>query len=338
MLMQASRAKSASFRTAALRTLERIDAAAVHMSMAAVAAQAAALGGPVAALGAWMGQGQEQHGGMATAAAPSGVPLASVKAAAAAGDGAQRVPALSARAASPTPSAAVLAAGHGRGSTGPGAGVQGRASSSLGSAADGSVPCRVRVVTRHAAGPRGVAVGTLVAYDRWMNVVLRDVEETYSVRVRVTRTKLRPKPPPFTLEKADAAHMNEGQQGQPYPALVQGVRDSAAGVEDAAAVAHGQAAALGAARREVWPAGHSSAEAPVQGAGPAARASEGSGDAAVCHKSQATMGKEAADASTGPEGLEAVLKHAWKQEQRVRQLGQVFIKADCIVLISRVSD
>jgi len=48
---------------------------------------------------------------------------------------------------------------------------------------------RVTVVTRHAAGVRGRAVGTLVAFDRYMNLVLRDVEETYTVIVKVARVK-----------------------------------------------------------------------------------------------------------------------------------------------------
>jgi small nuclear ribonucleoprotein (snRNP)-like protein len=48
---------------------------------------------------------------------------------------------------------------------------------------------RVTVVTRHAAGVRGRAMGTLVAFDRYMNLVLRDVEERYTVIVKVERVK-----------------------------------------------------------------------------------------------------------------------------------------------------
>ena len=46
-----------------------------------------------------------------------------------------------------------------------------------------------RVVTRHARGVRGVALGTLVSFDRHCNLVLADVEETYSVRVWGERGK-----------------------------------------------------------------------------------------------------------------------------------------------------
>ena len=46
----------------------------------------------------------------------------------------------------------------------------------------------VRVVTRHERGVRGAAVGTLLAFDKHCNLVLRDVEETYTVLLRAERT------------------------------------------------------------------------------------------------------------------------------------------------------
>lgn len=45
----------------------------------------------------------------------------------------------------------------------------------------------VRLVTRHARGVRGVAIGTLVGFDRHMNLLLRDVQETYTVLLKVCR-------------------------------------------------------------------------------------------------------------------------------------------------------
>jgi small nuclear ribonucleoprotein (snRNP)-like protein len=48
---------------------------------------------------------------------------------------------------------------------------------------------RVLVVTRHAAGVRGRAVGTLRAFDRFMNLVLAHVEEQYTVIIKVPREK-----------------------------------------------------------------------------------------------------------------------------------------------------
>jgi small nuclear ribonucleoprotein (snRNP)-like protein len=46
---------------------------------------------------------------------------------------------------------------------------------------------RVRVVTRHNHGIRGVAHGTLVAVDKHWNMVLKQVEEEYSVLIRMRR-------------------------------------------------------------------------------------------------------------------------------------------------------
>jgi small nuclear ribonucleoprotein (snRNP)-like protein len=48
---------------------------------------------------------------------------------------------------------------------------------------------QVMVVTRHARGVRGAAVGTLAGFDVFMNLILKDVVEEYRVRVPVTRER-----------------------------------------------------------------------------------------------------------------------------------------------------
>lgn len=45
----------------------------------------------------------------------------------------------------------------------------------------------VHLVTRHSSGIRGKAKGTLVAFDKHFNLVLRDVEETYTVLLKIWR-------------------------------------------------------------------------------------------------------------------------------------------------------
>lgn len=46
---------------------------------------------------------------------------------------------------------------------------------------------RVRVYTRHRCGLRGSMVGRLILFDRHCNMVLRDVDEEYTVRLRQGR-------------------------------------------------------------------------------------------------------------------------------------------------------
>lgn len=47
----------------------------------------------------------------------------------------------------------------------------------------------VRATTRHASGVRGRALGRLVAFDRFMNLVLQDVTEQYTVCLKVTKMR-----------------------------------------------------------------------------------------------------------------------------------------------------
>ncbi|KAI8463043.1 MAG: hypothetical protein J3K34DRAFT_527308 [Monoraphidium minutum] len=75
---------------------------------------------------------------------------------------------------------------------------------------------RVLVVTRHAAGVRGQAAGRLVAFDRFLNLVLADVEETYTVITKVPRTTAGaagdPPPPPPQQQQQQQQQEARGQQ------------------------------------------------------------------------------------------------------------------------------
>lgn len=85
---------------------------------------------------------------------------------------------------------------------------------------DGS---RVRVVTRHGRGVRGVSEGLLVAYDRYMNLVLRDVREVYTVIVREPRVKQIPIIRLATTS-ADVDDVEPGETGEVVAAVVEKVR------------------------------------------------------------------------------------------------------------------
>lgn len=79
---------------------------------------------------------------------------------------------------------------------------------------------RIYVVTRHTSGVRGRAVGTLVAFDKFMNVLLRDVDESYTVIVKVPRVKQQAAQgnQAETAQPGHEQHQQQQQQGASVPA------------------------------------------------------------------------------------------------------------------------
>ncbi|GLI62053.1 hypothetical protein VaNZ11_004481 [Volvox africanus] len=69
---------------------------------------------------------------------------------------------------------------------------------------------RVSVTTRHATGVRGRATGVLTAYDRFMNLVLRDVNERYTVPVRRVKEYTRLVPVAAGAAAGDGGPGSEG--------------------------------------------------------------------------------------------------------------------------------
>jgi small nuclear ribonucleoprotein (snRNP)-like protein len=161
--------------------------------------------------------------------------------------------------------------------------------------------CRVRVVTRHAAGVRGAAEGTLVAYDKYMNLLLRDVREAYTVIVKVPRTKTALAPLPAGAAAAAAAAATAAADAGPSgitPADIGG----GGGDDDAEGAFDFEARLPGAPADE------------------AAAPSCSGGEPGV------------------PPGFRRVTRTRWcrKQEHRQRTLNQVLLRGDNVVLISCV--
>lgn len=75
---------------------------------------------------------------------------------------------------------------------------------------------RLQVVTRHASGPRGTATGYLHGFDKFMNLVLMNVDEDYTIMTRVPHPytvtihePADPQPPPMSV-----SHPMAGEQEQ----------------------------------------------------------------------------------------------------------------------------
>jgi small nuclear ribonucleoprotein (snRNP)-like protein len=73
---------------------------------------------------------------------------------------------------------------------------------------------RVTAVTRHAGGVRGRAVGRLIAFDRFLNLLMADVEESYAVMTHVRR--VRPQAQKLLTQAAEnlPQQQQEGEEAQ----------------------------------------------------------------------------------------------------------------------------
>ncbi|KAF8066332.1 LSM11 [Scenedesmus sp. PABB004] len=86
---------------------------------------------------------------------------------------------------------------------------------------------RVLVVTRHAAGVRGRAVGVLRGFDKHLNLLLADVEESYTVMSRVRRERggargaEQQQARPLEQEQLGQQQQGQQQQGQQQQELEQ---------------------------------------------------------------------------------------------------------------------
>lgn len=149
-----------------------------------------------------------------------------------------------------------------------------------------------------------------------MNLILRDVEETYTVLLRVCRP-LPPRGPPTAYTSADAG-----------VAADEGANEDAAPAGDAAAVSTTAGGATAAAE-DAASAGVVAASG--QSAPPDAERS-GAGTAGA--RLAGASGREAVVLQGGPANGGQRVRWGRKQEVRRRTLKQVFVRGDNIVLVS----
>lgn len=173
---------------------------------------------------------------------------------------------------------------------------------------------RVRVKTRHIAGERGEAEGALVAYDKWMNMVLRDVEETYVVRVR--RAKHYVTPAREVGSDRTATDELARATSSPWDAAFGWAREGAAGN----GVPSGHAGHEASDPEAVRVVG---ADDDLDGAVQAERGGEGMDES----------GAASGDAVDSRHGRRHRIRWLWKQERRSRKLQQVLIRGDCVIAV-----
>ncbi|GAX75080.1 hypothetical protein CEUSTIGMA_g2524.t1 [Chlamydomonas eustigma] len=207
---------------------------------------------------------------------------------------------------------------------------------------------RVRVVTRHSRGVRGTATGLLTAYDRYMNVVLKDVEEHYTVRIRVERPRQRSAVHDIMNQQSSLMSLSVKESGQPIPGLGNNVEsscNSSSHVADNSSSHPLSVPSTEPSSSTLHRSNYFSQSAAITGIEKQQQKQQlknlnsGSRAALVVYRPNLTSADDD-PVEPGELGIVAVkqIKHAFCQDHRKRRLAQIFIKGDNIVLISQDSE
>lgn len=180
---------------------------------------------------------------------------------------------------------------------------------------------RVLVVTRHACGVHGRARGTLLAGDRFMNLVLGDVEEEYSVIIKVPRVTSGA----GAVRAGTAAAAAAEEEAQGAGGRSEAGAAAAAGVQQAPLLPGQQGERRHTSLQHEQPVAGSQQQQQQQQ--PPATSTSGAADAA------ATAPSGSLPASARPK-----VRWCRKQEWRSRHLDRILVRGESIVLVGRADE
>ena len=206
--------------------------------------------------------------------------------------------------------------------------------------------CAIDIVTRHARGIKSIMRGHLHGFDKFMNLLLADVDEWMAHRARVTRVKPKAAACGGSSGIVDAAHCTGAAPAQVEldGDASQGAHDAREAVVEAALPSRNvvaqdgvnQTAAVEATARNADGNGAPACSFPRPAASERARTQAGEGDKSSSAQPEQTVcvPEVGGTSASGCEQERTQTRTGWQQVLRRRKLSRLLLRGDQVVLVS----